>query len=251
MKLKGWSSVRGRIRLRRTGKQEQRKGKRKGKRKGRNGRRERLRDDLTSPEAFEALVRKHQGLVFRTLTRLTGAGAHVEDLAQDVFLRLYRALPYFRGDSTVSTYLYRIVVNVAQDEWKRRRRERLHLATEPASHNDAGEAAGWMESFAGDALTEHARTPEQRFADAEVQHAVESALGELAEMERAVLVLYHQEECSYEGIAAALEMPINTVRTYLHRGRRRLGELVRARLAKPVEVVDLVTPAAAGAGTRR
>jgi RNA polymerase sigma-70 factor (ECF subfamily) len=70
-------------------------------------------------------------------------------------------------------------------------------------------------------------------------------------MERAVLVLYHQEECSYEGIAAALEMPINTVRTYLHRGRRRLGELVRARLAKPVEVVDLVTPAAAGAGTRR
>jgi RNA polymerase sigma-70 factor (ECF subfamily) len=49
-------------------------------------------------------------------------------------------------------------------------------------------------------------------------------------MERAVLVLYHQEECSYEGIAAALEMPINTVRTHLHRGRKRLGEMARARL---------------------
>ena len=49
-------------------------------------------------------------------------------------------------------------------------------------------------------------------------------------MERAVLVLYHQEECSYEGIAAALEMPINTVRTHLHRGRKRLSEMVRARM---------------------
>ena len=188
-----------------------------------------MQKDLTSPEAFEALVREHQGMVFRTLTRLTGSGAHVEDLAQDTFLRLYRALPFFRGDSTVATYLYRIVVNVAQDEWKRRRRERTHLASEPAFVEEEIDGS-WMENFAGDELTEHARSPEQRFADAEVQHAVESALDELAEMERAVLVLYHQEECSYEGIAAALEMPITTVRTHLHRGRKRLSEMVRARL---------------------
>ena len=188
-----------------------------------------MQKDLTSPEAFEALVREHQGMVFRTLTRLTGSGAHVEDLAQDTFLRLYRALPFFRGDSTVATYLYRIVVNVAQDEWKRRRRERTHLASEPAFVEEEIDGS-WMENFAGDELTEHARSPEQRFADAEVQHAVESALDELAEMERAVLVLYHQEECSYEGIAAALQMPINTVRTHLHRGRKRLSELVRARM---------------------
>ena len=162
-----------------------------------------MRNDLTSPEAFEALVREHQGPVFRTLTRLTGAGAHVEDLAQDVFLRLYRALPYFRGDSTVGTYLYRIVVNVAQDEWKRRRKERLHMVSEPAFAAEDNDG-GWMESFAGDALTEHARDPEQRMSDAQTQQAVESSLGELAETERAVLVLYHQEECSYEGIAAAL-----------------------------------------------
>ncbi len=213
-----------------------------------------MRNDLTSPEAFETLVREHQGMVFRTLTRLTGGGAHVEDLAQDVFLRLYRALPYFRGDSTVATYLYRIVVNVAQDEWKRRRKERLHLVAEPAAVED-GDMGSWMEGFAGDALTEHTRTPEQRFADAEVQHAVESSLGELAEMERAVLVLYHQEECSYEGIAAALEMPINTVRTHLHRGRRRLGELVRARLAGQASTESIQSQAtalaAASAGVSR
>ena len=56
-----------------------------------------MRKDLTSPEIFEALVREHQGMVFRTLTRMTGPGEQVEDLAQEVFLRLYRALPHFRG----------------------------------------------------------------------------------------------------------------------------------------------------------
>jgi len=181
-----------------------------------------MRNDLTSPEKFEALVREHQGMVFRTLTRLTGAGAQVEDLAQEAFLRLYRALPEFRGESTVATYLYRIVYNVAQDEWKRRRKERSFVASEPAFADE--ESGVWIEGFAGDALTEHARSPEQRMQDAEMQAAVEAAMLELPEVERAVLVLYHQEECSYQAIAEALQLPVNTVRTHLHRGRKRLGE---------------------------
>jgi RNA polymerase sigma-70 factor, ECF subfamily len=189
-----------------------------------------LRNDLTSPENFEALVREHQGMVFRTLSRMTGAGAHVEDLAQEAFLRLYRALPDFRGDATVSTYLYRIVVNLAQDEWKRRRKERTHLASEPAflEEDSSGE---WLENFAGDDLAgEHSRTPEQLMGDADVARAVDEELLALPEIERSVLVLYHQEECSYEGISVALGLPINTVRTHLHRGRKRLGERVKGRL---------------------
>ena len=161
-------------------------------------------------------------MVFRTLLRMTGSRERLDDLAQEVFLRLYRALPEFRGDSALSTYLYRIVVNVAQDEWKRRRKERGVIAMAPAMEEE--DDAGWIESFAGDELTEHARNPEQRMEDAEVQAAVEAALRELPEMERAVLVLYHQEELSYEGIAAALGLPINTVRTHLHRGRKRLSQ---------------------------
>ena len=67
-------------------------------------------------------------MVFRTLLRLTGSREHLDDLAQDVFLRLYRALPSFRGEALITTYLYRIAVNVAQDEWKRRRRDdRTHV----------------------------------------------------------------------------------------------------------------------------
>ena len=183
--------------------------------------------DLTSPENFTALVREHQSAVFRTLTRLTGPGPHVEDLSQEAFLRLYRALPEFRGDATISTYLYRIVVNLAQDEWKRRRKERTHIAATPADDN---EDDAWLENLPGDALTEHARTPEQRLSDTELSSAVDEELAALPETERAVLVLYHQEEVSYEGISVALGLPINTVRTHLHRGRKRLGEKVKARL---------------------
>jgi len=72
--------------------------------------------------SFEQVVRENQTMVFRTLYRLTGSREHIEDLAQEVFLRLYKALPNFRGESLVTTYLYRIVVNVAQNEWKRRKR---------------------------------------------------------------------------------------------------------------------------------
>jgi RNA polymerase sigma-70 factor (ECF subfamily) len=186
-------------------------------------------NDWTTPEGFERLVREQQRLVFRTLTRLTGAGPHVEDLAQEVFLRLYRALPEFRGDAQLSTYLYRIVVNVAQDEWKRRRKERSHVASAPDFAAEEDEPSGWIESFAGDPLQQHGRNPEQQLTDAELAREVEDAMATLSEIERAVLVLYHQEECSYEGIAAALSLPINTVRTHLHRGRRRLGERIGAR----------------------
>ena len=188
-----------------------------------------MRADLTSPQAFEVLVREHQAMVFRTLTRMTGAGPQVEDLAQEVFLRLYRALPDFRGDSALTTYLYRIVINVAQDEWKRRRRDREFAAAPPSSF-DEDESTEWLENLPGDTVHGHARTPEQLLSDAELVSAVDAALLALPETERAVLVLYHQEDCSYEAISATLEMPINTVRTHLHRGRKRMSQLVRARM---------------------
>ena len=188
-----------------------------------------VRPDLTSPEAFTALVREHERAVFRTLTRLCGAGVHVEDLAQEVFLRLYRALPEFRGDAALSTYLYRITVNVAQDEWKRRRREREHIA-ELHLGGDEGAEATPLENFAAETFAgEHTRTPEQRFRLKELEATVDDALLALPERERAALVLYHQEELSYEGVAEVMGLPVNTVRTHLHRGRDRLRTALLAR----------------------
>jgi RNA polymerase sigma-70 factor (ECF subfamily) len=175
---------------------------------------------LSQPK-FEQIVRDHQQMVFRTLARLTGRRDGIEDLAQDVFLRLFRALPGFREEALVSTYIYRITVNVAQDEWKRRRRDRAHISI-------SGEETGWEER-----LEHPARTPEQSLSDSEFNQLVEAHLMNLSAAERAVLVLYHQEERSYEQIAAALGMPIGTVRTHLHRGRRKMRDALMTKQEVP------------------
>jgi RNA polymerase sigma factor (sigma-70 family) len=171
-----------------------------------------LDTDLT----FEQLVRDHQAMVFRTLLRLTGSREHVDDLAQDVFLRLYRALPSFRGEALITTYLYRIAVNVAQDEWKRRRREdRSHISL-------SDETSNWE-----DRLEHPDRNAEQQIEEREFQQLVEEQLKLLSQIERTVLVLYHQEERTYEQIAHVLSLPIGTVRTHLHRGRKKLREAIQ------------------------
>jgi RNA polymerase sigma factor (sigma-70 family) len=173
--------------------------------------------DLT----FEQLVRDHQAMVFRTLLRLTGSREHVDDLAQDVFLRLYRALPSFRGEALITTYLYRIAVNVAQDEWKRRRRvDRAHVSL-------SDETSAWEER-----LAHPDRNAEQQLEEREFQQAVEEQLQILSQIERTILILYHQEERSYEQISYALGMPIGTVRTHLHRGRKKLREAIQQRQTK-------------------
>ena len=153
-------------------------------------------------------------------------------------------MPEFRGEAAISTYLYRICFNLAQDEWKSRRREREHRAEAPAVFANEGEEGDWLENLPGsvDASTDtgltnlnsgaHRRSPEQLLQEQQEQTAVDDALLTLPAVERTVLVLYHQEECSYEGIAAALRLPINTVRTHLHRGRKHLAEAVKHQLAQ-------------------
>jgi RNA polymerase sigma-70 factor, ECF subfamily len=167
---------------------------------------------LDSVPSFEQIVRDHQAMVFRTLVRLTGSHEHVEDLAQDVFLRLYRSLAGFRGESLLTTYLYRIIVNVAQDEWKRRRRDRPLT-----SFSD--QEADWE-----DRLPHPGPDAEQHLAQKQFQYFVEQQLQQLSPIERTILVLYHQEELTYEQIALSLKLPVGTVRTHLHRGRKRLRE---------------------------
>ena len=167
--------------------------------------------------SFEQVVRENQALVFRTLYRLIGSREHLEDLAQEVFLRLYKALPSFRGEALVSTYVYRIAVNVAQNEWKRRKRSDRPLIS------ISEETSMWE-----DRLEHPERNAEQMLEESEFRLRVEEKLQELSAVERTVLVLYHQEERSYEQIAAALNMPLGTIRTHLHRGRKKLREMLQS-----------------------
>jgi len=170
-------------------------------------------------DQFEQIVREQQSLVFRTLIRLTGGNDRVEDLAQEVFLRLYRGLQQFRNDAKVSTYLYRIILNVAQDEWKRRKQERQQLCSLNAPEDD------WEGR-----LPHPSENAEQALGRKQLWIAVETGLQELSEAERSTIVLYHQEECTYEQIALVLGLPIGTVRTHLHRGREKLKAIMRENL---------------------
>jgi RNA polymerase sigma factor (sigma-70 family) len=173
--------------------------------------------------SFEQVVQDHQEMVFRTLLRLTGSREHLDDLAQDVFLRLYRALPSFRGDALITTYLYRIAVNVAQDEWKRRRKDRdTHVSL-------SDDTSGWE-----DRLAHPGSNAEEQLEEREFQESVEEQLQCLSQIERTILVLYHQEERSYEQIASALGMPIGTIRTHLHRGRKKLREGLQQRQTQKI-----------------
>lgn len=172
---------------------------------------------------FEAIVAEHSPLVFRTLARILGSRENLEDLAQEVFLRLYRALPAFRGEALISTYLYRIVINVAKDELKRKIREEKPL------HSISDEDEGWNERLAHPSLN-----AEQELEQREFSEMVNAELEQLSLVEKTVLILYHQEERSYEQIAEVLRMPMGTVRTHLHRGRKKLKTAIDTRMSQEV-----------------
>lgn len=157
-------------------------------------------------------------MVFRVLSRMVGRSQELDDLAQEVFLRLYRALPHFERRAQLSTYLYRITINVAQDEWRRRHAARH---SESLSHPDRA----WENR-----LPHPAERADEALERRQLWDLVQRCLPDLNEPERAALVLYHQEERSYEEIARIMDLPIGTVRTHLHRGRERLGRFVRERL---------------------
>lgn len=162
------------------------------------------------PHAFERVVRTHYERVFRLCLRMTGSPADAEDLTQDTFLRIHRKAAHFRGDSDLSTWIYRIAYNQCLDHLRRRRRR-------PADSLD-----GYEES--GRSLPDPASGPEEHaFARVEAQR-VRAALASLPEEYRAVVILREIEDLSYEQIAAVLRCPVGTVRSRLARGRRLLIE---------------------------
>ena len=113
------------------------------------------------------------------------------------FYAFIARLPSFRGDALLSTYLYRIIANVAQDEWKRRRRVDRPLVCAFRG----GDGVGGSPPHPG-------LDAEQQLAEKQFRYSVEHQLQQLSPVERTVLVLYHQEECSYEQIAQSLKLPI-------------------------------------------
>jgi RNA polymerase sigma-70 factor, ECF subfamily len=171
-------------------------------------------------DQFALLVGEHQAAVFRTLARMLGRSDHLEDLAQEVFLRLWRGLDHFRGEAQIKTYLYRIITHVAIDE--RKRRARLIAMAVSIDDPEIGLAHQLVSSEPG---------ADETVSLAELNAGLSAAFTELKDIERNALVLYHQEELSYQEVAAVLGVPLNTVRTHLHRGRERLRTALKERIS--------------------
>ena len=171
--------------------------------------------------AFELLVAKYQRKIFRLLSRLIRDSAEIEDVAQEAFIKAYRALPNFRGESAFYTWLYRIAINTAKNYLVAQGR-RAPTTTE----TEIDEAENFDE---GDQLRD-VNTPDSMLLSKQVGEAVNRAIERLPEDLRTAIVLRELEGLSYEEIAETMNCPIGTVRSRIFRAREAIAEELRPML---------------------
>ncbi len=171
--------------------------------------------------AFEMLVVKYQRRIERLIGRMVRDVDLVPDIAQETFIRAYRALPKFRGESKFYTWLYRIAVNSAKRALLELKRDPLVTESMIAGHDEEDET-----SFAGSELTD-GETPESLMASREVAATVNAAIDALSEDLRQAITLREIEGLSYEEIAEAMNCPIGTVRSRIFRAREAIAERLR------------------------
>jgi len=168
--------------------------------------------------AFDLLVIKYQRKIFRLLSRLIRDPAEVEDVAQEAFIKAYRALPNFRGDSAFYTWLYRIAINTAKN-WLVSQGRRAPTSTEA----DIEEA----ETFDDGEQLRDLNTPDSMLLTKQVADAVNRAIEQLPEDLKTAIVLRELEGLSYEEIAETMNCPIGTVRSRIFRAREAIAEELR------------------------
>ena len=172
--------------------------------------------------AFDLLVIKYQRKIMRLLSRMIHDPAEIEDVAQEAFIKAYRALPQFRGDSAFYTWLYRIALNTARN-WQAASFRRPSTVT--SLENEDGETFDQI-----DGLSDQS-TPESLMASRQVAQVVNAAIDELPDDLRTAIVLREIEGMSYEEIASTMHCPIGTVRSRIYRAR----EAIAARLRPVME----------------
>ena len=175
-------------------------------------------------QAFELLVSKYQRKLARLLSRFIRDATEVEDVTQEAFIKAYRALPTFRGDSAFYTWLYRIGINTAKNYLVAMGR-RAPTTTEI----DSEEAEGFED---GDQLRD-LNTPENEMMSRQVAETVNQTLESLPEELRSAITLREIEGLSYEDIANIMNCPIGTVRSRIFRAREAIAAKLRPLLDTP------------------
>jgi RNA polymerase sigma-70 factor (ECF subfamily) len=183
-----------------------------------------LRAAAGDAAAFDALVTLLGNRVFAVALRLLNDRGEAEDLAQEVFVALHQHLPSFRGESRLSTWVYRITHNRALNRLKflKRRRHNHH-----ADLDDPAVGRGVSDPDTG---TGEARDPERRIGTRALSGVLEQHLRELPEEQRTLVILRDLEDLSYEEIVDVTGLPLGTVKSRLHRARAELAARLRPHL---------------------
>lgn len=172
--------------------------------------------------AYDVLVRKYQHKIVKLISRYVYEPAEALDIAQETFIKAYRALPRFRGDSAFYTWLYRIAINTAKN----------HLVAEGRRPVDRQLDLQDPEHYDLNARLKEVATPESLALADEIQLTVESAIDELPEELRTAIVLRELEGMSYEEIAAAMDCPVGTVRSRIFRAREAITNRLQPLLGR-------------------
>jgi RNA polymerase sigma-70 factor (ECF subfamily) len=167
--------------------------------------------------AFQELVDRYKDLVFALIARTVQDRSRAEDLAQDVFLRVHRGLPYFRGEARLSTWIYRIVANVCAQT--RGRGPRTTSLDELDAPDGSPARSRVMPS-----------TKDRQFGDLELRDRLEKAIARLPPKYRLLVAAHYLRGVQYEDLAEALELPLGTVKTQLHRAKQQLRRLLETEL---------------------
>ena len=159
-------------------------------------------------DAFEQLVEAYRNQVFRLALRMCGNEADADEVAQEAFLSAWKGLPNFRGESRFSTWLYQLTTHAAIDLMRREKRQAA------------------AEDIDGIIAADDGASPQQQAERAETRREVRSALMQLPEEYRQVLLLRFMEELSYEEIGQALKLPAGTVKSGLNRAKAQLKDIL-------------------------
>jgi len=169
-------------------------------------------------QAFEMLVAKYQRKLWRLLSRFIRDPAEVEDVAQESFIKAYRALPSFRGDSAFYTWLYRIGINTAKN---------YLVAMGRRAPTTTGFDSEEAESFENGEQLRDINTPESVLMSKQIAATVNETMAELPEELRTAITLREIEGLSYEEIAGIMNCPIGTVRSRIFRAREAIAAKLR------------------------
>jgi RNA polymerase sigma-70 factor (ECF subfamily) len=169
-------------------------------------------------KAFDLLVQKYQSRILKLIARFVRNPADVQDVAQEAFIKAYRALPNFRGESAFYTWLYRIAINTAKNHLVAAGRKTPSYAVD-VQEVEKYDASEWLKEYA---------TPERELLADEIQVTVNNALEGLPPDLREAITLREIEGLSYEDIAQVMDCPIGTVRSRIFRAREAIDEKLSA-----------------------